>query len=166
MKHNDALVVGVASMVFCGGRAYGVPRSSGHARSMLKELAGNTHSVFTGIALVHGDQFTTCVEETKVSFASISDHELEAYVKSKLALDCVGAYNIADPFGAVLIAGIVGDFYNVAGFPLRRFYRTLKRDFSDLLEGGDDSSSNSLKNSTRIPALSKSRSFSSLFQRN
>lgn len=41
-------------------------------------------------------------------------------------MDKAGSYGIQDDWGSVFVERIEGDFYNVVGFPLNRFYREMK----------------------------------------
>ena len=41
--------------------------------------------------------------------------------------DKAGGYGIQEPFGALHIARISGDYYNVIGLPISRLYRELKK---------------------------------------
>ena len=43
--------------------------------------------------------------------------------------DKAGGYGIQDPFGAMAIKGIKGDYYNVMGLPVSRLYQILKTEF-------------------------------------
>ena len=43
--------------------------------------------------------------------------------------DKAGGYVIQDPFGAMAIKGIKGDYYNVMGLPVSRLYQILKTEF-------------------------------------
>ena len=127
--------------VFVDGKTLLKPTKPSQAYEMLQMLSGKTHSVFTGIALVHrsSSRQVTALEETKVTFAALAPSDITAYVASGLPLRSVGAYRINDAFGALLVAGIVGDYHNVIGVPLRRLYRTLVRDFRDLIDKPFDS---------------------------
>lgn len=40
--------------------------------------------------------------------------------------DKAGAYGIQDPFGAMAVKWIKGDYYNVMGLPVSRLYQVLK----------------------------------------
>ena len=40
--------------------------------------------------------------------------------------DKAGGYGIQDPFGAMAIKWINGDYYNVVGLPVSRLYQVLK----------------------------------------
>jgi predicted house-cleaning NTP pyrophosphatase (Maf/HAM1 superfamily) len=45
-----------------------------------------------------------------------------------------GGIDISDPIGSLLVGGIQGCYSNCVGFPTRRLYRVLRRDFADLFE--------------------------------
>jgi septum formation protein len=47
-------------------------------------------------------------------------------------MDKAGAYGIQDDLGALFVEKIEGDYYNVVGFPLNRFYREMKQFLPDL----------------------------------
>jgi septum formation protein len=68
-----------------------------------------------------------------VTFAELDDEEISEYVRSGSPLDKAGAYGIQDDRGALYVSRIEGDYYNVVGLPLQLLYRTLRRDFSDLI---------------------------------
>ena len=52
--------------------------------------------------------------------------EIEEYVQSGAAFDKAGAYGIQDDLSALFVERINGDFYNVVGLPLPKFYLALK----------------------------------------
>jgi septum formation protein len=105
---------------------------------MLRRLSGATHTVYTGLALVHppSGRRVTAHEATAVTFAPLSDDEIARYVATGAPLDKAGAYGIQDDHGALFIARIEGDYYNVVGLPLHRLYRVLRAYFADLLDAG------------------------------
>ena len=65
-------------------------------------------------------------EETKVTFAELSDEEIDHYLDTYTPFDKAGAYGIQEFIGLIGIHHIEGDFYNVVGFPMQRFWRELK----------------------------------------
>jgi septum formation protein len=68
---------------------------------------------------------TSGVEMTEVTFRQLAEAEIAAYVQSGGAMDKAGAYGIQD-LSAIFAERINGCFYNVVGFPLTRFYLTLR----------------------------------------
>lgn len=134
MSNADALVIASDTVVYYE-RILGKPKSREEAKIMLKSLSGNTHEVFTGVALVHGASNKKVVEyaRTEVTFNDLSDDEIEIYLNTGEAYDKAGAYGIQG-FGALLVSEIKGDFFNVMGLPLSKLNSMLKSHFQlDLL---------------------------------
>ncbi|MDX1418787.1 MAG: Maf family protein [Rubricoccaceae bacterium] len=138
----EALTLGADTVVVLADEVLGKPSDADEARYMLGKLSGVTHTVYTGLALVHPatERSLTAHEATDVTFAPLSDREIERYVASGSPLDKAGAYGIQDDHGALFVAHIRGDYYNVVGLPLHRLYRLLRDHFPDLLDGGTPSS--------------------------
>jgi septum formation protein len=136
-RHPDALVLGADTIVVLDGDVLGKPASGDEAAAMLRRLSGRTHTVYTGIALLHHASGRTVAahEATEVTFAPLAPWEIEAYVATGSPMDKAGGYGIQDDLGALLIAGVRGDYYNVVGLPLRRLYVTLREHFADVLAG-------------------------------
>ena len=118
-----------------GAEVLGKPRTEAEARAMLSRLSGRSHHVYSGIALLHpaSGRAVTAHERTEVTFASLTDAEIAAYVATGSPMDKAGAYGIQDDAGALFVSGVHGDYYNVVGLPLHRLYRTLCDSFPDLL---------------------------------
>ena len=132
----EALTLGADTIVVLEDEVLGKPADAAEARAMLRRLSGATHTVFTGIALVHpasGRQIVTH-EATAVTFATLHREEIAAYVATGSPLDKAGAYGIQDDHGALFVQRIDGDYYTVVGLPLHRLYSALRTEFSDLLE--------------------------------
>jgi septum formation protein len=122
----QGLVIGADTVVVVDGRILGKPSGPEEARSMLRLLSGREHQVTTGIAVVDvatGRSRSEAVT-TAVKFAPLSDLVIDRYVATGEPLDKAGAYAIQG-FGALLIEGISGCFYNVVGLPLRRLAEML-----------------------------------------
>ena len=134
-QRPDALTLGADTVVVLAGDMLGKPDSPAEAEQMLKRLSGATHSVYTGIALLHPPSNRTvhASERTDVTFHTLSAAEVADYVASGSPLDKAGAYGIQDSRGPFFVRRIDGDYYNVVGLPLHRFYRILKEHFPDLL---------------------------------
>lgn len=116
--HPQALCIGSDTMVTIDGVPLGKPKDQAQAADMLRRLRGRTHEVLTGLAVVtpNGEIETRC-SRTSVTFRNFSEEELADYLASGEPLDKAGAYGIQG-YGALLIEGIVGDFYSVMGLPV------------------------------------------------
>jgi septum formation protein len=123
----NGIIIGADTIVVLGKEFLGKPASEGEARAMLRRLSNRTHRVFTGFVIFDqpSNRFASGVEMTEVTFRELEDEEIDAYVRSGGAMDKAGAYGIQD-LSAVFAERINGCFYNVVGFPLTRFYLTLR----------------------------------------
>ena len=124
-EYPDKTVIGADTVVVLGGKVLGKPHSEDEAVQMLKALSGNTHKVFTGVCLKKGDKSHCFYERTAVTFYPLEDELIAAYVASGDCMDKAGSYGIQGK-GCVLVKGIVGDYFNVVGFPVARFCREIK----------------------------------------
>lgn len=122
--HPAATVLGADTTVVLDAHILNKPADSDQAALMLRSLAGRTHQVLTGLALLHNRQEFTHVETTWVTFAPIPEKELARYIASGDPLDKAGAYGIQG-FAARWIPRIEGDFFNVVGLPLASVVRLL-----------------------------------------
>lgn len=118
------LVIAADTTVALDAQILNKPRDEAQALSMLRALQGRTHRVFTGVCLRRGDEFWSEHEVTSVTFGSLDDAFLRAYVSTGEPLDKAGAYG-AQGRGALLIERIEGDYWNVVGLPVFRLARML-----------------------------------------
>ena len=126
---KKGIVIGADTIVVLDHHVLGKPASKEDAKRMLKLLSGREHSVYTGFALidVESKKHVAGVEETKVRFRKLDEKEIVSYIDSGSPMDKAGSYGIQDDFGAVFVEKVNGCFYNVVGFPLARFYSTLRQ---------------------------------------
>lgn len=127
---SDILVIGADTVVAYDGKILGKPKDEEDAKRMLTMLAGNTHSVFTGVTLVLIDKTgrageVVFYEKTDVKMHPMTEAEIERYVASGEPMDKAGAYAIQGKC-AIHIEKIVGDYNNVVGLPITRIYQELK----------------------------------------
>jgi len=115
---KSALVLGADTAVVApNGEILGKPQSDQDAARMLRLLAGATHTVVTGVALVQPGFVETAAEVTYVTMRTLSDAEINAYVQSGEPRDKAGAYAIQG-YAARWIPRIHGCYFNVVGLPL------------------------------------------------
>uniref|UniRef100_UPI004056C223 Maf family protein n=1 Tax=Agathobacter sp. TaxID=2021311 RepID=UPI004056C223 len=128
---TDILVIGADTVVAYEGNILGKPKDEEDAKRMLRSLAGNTHSVFTGVTLVLIDKEgrtgeLVFFERTDVTMHPMSEKEIERYVGTGEPMDKAGAYGIQGKC-AIYIDKIEGDYNNVVGLPISRLYQELKK---------------------------------------
>ncbi len=134
-RESTALTLGADTIVVHDGNVLGKPCDADHARMMLRRLSGTTHTVYTGIALIHPktERQSVACEAASVTFGQLSERAIEAYVATGSPLDKAGGYGIQNDWGSVFVSRIDGDYYTVVGLPLHRLYVILRDDFPDLL---------------------------------
>lgn len=126
----DYLIIGADTVVAFQDKILGKPKDASCAKEMLRMLAGDSHQVYTGVALlfaINGKRqhmvFTEC---TNVQFYPMTETEIETYVHSGEPMDKAGGYAIQG-IGGRFVQGIEGDYQNVVGLPVARVYRVLKK---------------------------------------
>jgi septum formation protein len=91
---------------------------------MLRGLAGRTHKVVTGVAIMPAGASTpdTFAVTTQVAMRALDDEAIEAWIARGEYLGCAGAYNIEHH-----LASVADDecYQNVAGLPLCHLYAEL-----------------------------------------
>ncbi|MDD4822533.1 MAG: Maf-like protein [Bacteroidales bacterium] len=122
---EKTLLITADTIVWLSNRVYGKPTNEADAISMLKDLSGHTHEVFTGVTLTTLHKQKSFVVGTEVTFSSLSDDEIYSYVKNYQPFDKAGAYGIQEWIGYIAVESISGSYFNVMGLPVQRLYREL-----------------------------------------
>jgi septum formation protein len=131
VEPDDRPVLGVDTIVTCGGRVLGKPEDATEAEAMLEQLSGRTHDVVSGLCLR-----TRAWEElhravTRVTFRALTARDLAAYLAGGEWQSRAGAYAIQGR-GAALVERIEGDYLNVVGLPAALLVRLLAERFAGL----------------------------------
>lgn len=113
----EQVVIGADTTVVLDGEILGKPVDAAEARAMLTRLRGRIHLVYTGIAVLRGDECLSTVCRTEVPMRNYSDAEMGAYIASGDPLDKAGAYGIQSPNFQPVI-DMQGCYASVMGLPL------------------------------------------------
>jgi septum formation protein len=124
---EDELLITADTIVWLNDTVLGKPADRSDAIRMLQTLSGNTHRVLTGVCLASRSKIVSFSVSSRVSFATISDEDVEYYVDNYRPYDKAGAYGIQEWIGYVAVEGIEGSFYNVMGLPIQRVYKELAK---------------------------------------
>ena len=122
-EDDPLLVLGADTTVVApNGEILGKPIDAADAARMLRLLAGATHQVITGVALVSSnivvpDSVETAAEVTHVTMLTLSESEIADYIATGEPADKAGAYAIQGR-AARWIPRIHGCYFNVVGLPL------------------------------------------------
>ena len=123
---EDAVVIAADTVVALGDLILGKPQDEAHARRMLCMLSGRTHEVFTGVTVAYRGKLLTDSAATSVTFRTMTDDDITAYIKTGEPMDKAGAYGIQG-LGGALVTEIEGDFDNVVGLPCRLLAEMLSK---------------------------------------
>lgn len=130
---HGAIVICADTIVVLEGRILEKPRDYAHAKEMLRSLSGNTHAVYTGVALrslfTSGDHTAEFITETTVRIKQLTDGEIEAYINTGEPLDKAGGY-AAQGIGSYMVERIEGSYTNVVGLPVAELVRCLETEFN------------------------------------
>ena len=116
-RHPDAVILAADTVVAVGRRFLEKAADEAEATRFLKLLSGRNHRVFTGVAVVCGTKLTHRVNETRVTFKTLSDTEIATYVAGGDWRGKAGAYGIQGA-AAAFVHKIVGSHHGVMGLPL------------------------------------------------
>jgi len=128
MASPENIIIGSDTTVVDGDSILGKPTDTQDAESMLKQLRGRTHQVYTGIALyrVQDGKMLTELSITDVSMRNYSNEEITAYIDTGDPMDKAGAYAIQHPeFNPV--ASKQGCYAGVMGLPMCHVLRALQK---------------------------------------
>ena len=133
-------ILAADTIVWFDNRIYGKPRDLEEAKEFLRELSGQTHVVFTGVAFWNGKGegalatsgkgggalgtsgkgegalATACVR-SEVTFRKLSEEMIDDYVARVHPTDRAGAYDI-DEAGDLVVASYTGSYENIMGLPV------------------------------------------------
>ena len=122
---NKLLSLGADTIVLLGDQILGKPKDKNDGYAMLKSLSGETHQVFTAVAMANADKSLSLLSRSKVTFRTLTDEEIAAYWDSGEPLDKAGGYAIQG-LAAQFIRKLDGSYSGVMGLPLFETAELLK----------------------------------------
>jgi septum formation protein len=126
-KNLNSIVIGSDTMISLDGEKIGKPVDRAEAARILRLLAGKTHKIYTGVAIIDGTggPGLRLIEEVRVAMREYTEGEVDRYLSCNESLDKAGAYSIQGE-GRKLIASVAGDYLAAVGMPLRPIVDYLK----------------------------------------
>jgi septum formation protein len=120
-RFPDALVLGADTVVSIGVEIFGKPVNLEQAYEMLEKLQGHTHTVVTGVCLLHlrSHRQRIVSESTSVTFRQLDSIKIRKYLTQVNPLDKAGAYAIQE-HGHELVERISGSHSNIVGLPMEK----------------------------------------------
>jgi septum formation protein len=117
LGYAGATVLCADTTVAVGRRILGKPTDDEEARTMLRQLSGRSHRVFTAVVVAKGRRQAAALSTTRVWVQALSAHQIDRYVTSGESAGKAGAYAIQGRFAAH-VQRIDGSYSGVMGLPL------------------------------------------------
>lgn len=135
IKDDDiatVFILGSDTIVDLDGEILEKPSDKDDAVRMLSKLSSRSHKVHTSVAIYRVDAgeggketlITSFVDTANVTFSSLSEDDIAAYVLTGESQDKAGGYGIQG-IGGQLVQRIEGDFFTIMGLPMHRVSREL-----------------------------------------
>lgn len=134
-RYPDALVIGADQTLSLGTELLHKPVDREDAARQLDHLAGKTHRLHAGIALVRGERLVwSDLQTAELSMRAFSPAERDAVLdlEGEAALSSVGGYRLEGP-SIRLFEAITGDYFTILGLPLLPLIAALRDIAPDLL---------------------------------
>ena len=119
---DHSILITADTIVWIDNHLIGKPEGRDGAISMLKNLSGRKHQVYTGVCLKYHDNYKQLCEETNVYFRILTEEEIIYYVDNYEPYDKAGAYGVQEWIGFTGVERIEGSYSNVMGLPTHRVY--------------------------------------------
>jgi septum formation protein len=119
-RHPDALVIGADQILELDGDWFDKPADRQDAVRQLRQLAGRTHSLISGVAVCGGGAGGWQAADTgRLTMRAFDEAFIESYLDraGPGVLGCVGVFQL-EGVGAQLFEAIEGDYFTILGLPL------------------------------------------------
>lgn len=134
-EHAHKTILAADTIAVIEGEVIGKPTDRDDAGRILRRLSGTTHSVITGVVLLHPASGRRMLQHaiSMVRMRSLGEAAIRAYLDTGRWQGKAGAYGIQDqddPF----VSAVTGSFTNVVGLPMellaQMFEHWLRREAS------------------------------------
>ena len=119
LEENEIIICS-DTVVILNDSILGKPANLEEAKTMLRQLSGQKHSVITGCYLISKNSERSFSCQTDVYFNTLEEETINHYVETFKPLDKAGSYGIQEWIGIIGIEKIDGCYYNVMGLPVSK----------------------------------------------
>jgi septum formation protein len=124
VARDGEVVIAADTTVSINGQIIGKPASRAEALDMLRTLSGQTHTVFTGLAVRSPSGTTSAIVTSEVTFIQAGEDLLAWYADTGEPYDKAGGYGLQGA-GSMLVARVRGSVTNVVGLPLAQLHELM-----------------------------------------
>ncbi|TGM90569.1 nucleoside triphosphate pyrophosphatase [Leptospira licerasiae] len=121
-KPNDPeeMILASDTIVVFQNKILQKPADESEAFSMISELSGKSHQVYSGLGIMTEDKKIFDYDVSEVEFLPWGKSEILEYIKICKPYDKAGSYGIQDQNSPV--KNFSGSYSNILGFPIRKFF--------------------------------------------
>ncbi|TWI04945.1 septum formation protein [Luteimonas cucumeris] len=122
----NAVVLGGDTEVVLDDEVFGKPRDAADAAAMLRRLSGRSHRVLSALSLVSAGREAQSLSLSEVTFATLDEDDIAAYLAGDEWQGRAGAYSIQGRAQA-FVAHLSGSYSGVMGLPLYETAQLLRQ---------------------------------------
>ncbi len=131
-EESELLVIGGDTLVYFDNEILGKPKDEKDAFNTLKKLQGNKNEVYSAFTIIFKKDNKTIKEtyltKSTVTMKSMSDEEIERYIKTGEPMDKAGSYAVQG-IGSKFIEKIEGSYSSVVGLDTEKLKEIIKGRF-------------------------------------
>lgn len=105
------------TVVVLNQKILGKPRSRSEAQTMLMDLSGKIHQVFTAVCVYYQCCEYSILQSSDVQFKLLTSQEIKNYIQTGEPMDKAGAYGIQG-LGGAFVSHLSGSYTGVMGLPV------------------------------------------------
>ena len=120
------MILAADTTVTVDGLILGKPVDKADAKRMIRALSGRTHQVLTSVVLIHDEEIRQITQQSDVTFATLTEEEIEAYCSLEEPYDKAGGYGIQG-MAAMFIQQISGSYSGIMGLPIHETSQLLRQ---------------------------------------
>lgn len=120
VRYPERFIIGADQTLALGKRLFNKPADRGQAMEQLRELAGQSHHLYSAVAIVRDRKILfEDVATARITMRQLDEAKIEAYLSEvgETVTSSVGAYQL-EGLGAHLFERIEGDYFTILGLPL------------------------------------------------
>ena len=125
-QQDDYCVIAADTTIALDGDIIGKPADREQCCCILGRLSARQHLVLTAVALAIPDDIAVRLTQSRVSFRTLTAHEIGAYCATEEPMDKAGAYAIQGK-AALFVNHLEGSYSAVMGLPLFETAELLRR---------------------------------------